>query len=354
MNYKLPVETIPAFEDMVLALRAMPKDVTSLDLSDHQFDFTTDQFREIFRLIPESVRSLNLKKTYLTMFQDQQLPAMFALIPATVTSLNLSGNELGFLNDGLLKESIAAIPVTVTSLDLSNNGFGDPVQEELVDAFAHIPANVVSLNLSENSFGGTPGYQLADVFGALPATVTSLDLSNNFFGCATEPREIDGGDLALSLAGIPASVTFLNLSANDFGSMPAHQLARAFAGISVGVISLDLSKNQLNTKSVAELAWLLGCFERIKTLALSLDEITTMTLEQRIAIRAMFPFVEPNNVVFLDDEGKEFSGIDAIPLLSSLGFSLGLQGSFFRAGIKSMKDEIPDDPVLRAPRSFEQ
>jgi hypothetical protein len=113
-------------------------------------------------------------------------------------------------------------------------------------------------------------------------------------------------------------VTSLNLSRNQLGcDENVDELTQIFSSIPASVTSLNLSNNALGQKTARELAKLSGCCGNIKHLTFVLNEITAMTPEQRIAIRKMFPYVVPKNIVLLDKYGETLP-----PGHENLSFSL--------------------------------
>ncbi len=249
--------------------------------------------------IPADVTSLDLGWNSLHNKTAEELQTAFAAIPASVTSLDLSWNNLYERAAEELKTAFAAIPASVTSLNLSENNFHNKTAAYLATAFAAIPASVTSLNLSGNYLHFKSGADLAIAFKAIPASITSLNLSNNRLHLKTAE------ELKTAFAAIPASVTSLNLSNNGLANKAGPDyLSTVFAAIPAGVASLDFSRHSLRSKTAEQLAFMAGSLQHITTIVLELSDIEAMTVDQRRALKNIFPRIKARDIILLDNEGN--------------------------------------------------
>lgn len=135
---------------------------------------------------------------------------------------------------------------------------------------------------------------------SIPDGVTILDLSTNLLDLK---RYSDLLDIAEA---IPASVTSLDLSHNQMG------LTKVYFAVPKHVTSLNLCFNPLHQIALDGLVWLKGSFEQVQTLYLSYDTVSSMSKEQRQALREVFPNLQ--KITLVDDNGKELDASHSVKI----------------------------------------
>ncbi|NBX85377.1 MAG: hypothetical protein EBQ95_07210 [Gammaproteobacteria bacterium] len=135
-------------------------------------DFNT--LSEAFAAIPKGVTSLDLSENNFGLKNSAEIAKVFAAIPKGVTSLNLNWNNFGLKNSAEIAEAFAAIPEGVTSLDLSGNISGN-----IINIFKVLPKQVTSIGLNFNPFFDV--YQLDSLIAILSTSVTTVIINGNDF-----------------------------------------------------------------------------------------------------------------------------------------------------------------------------
>lgn len=276
-------------------LKSIPSSVTTLGFKD--IPFSLDVLAELLRHTPSSITTLNLSYNYVGYIKEDNtrlelLITCIREIPESVTSLFLNNNYLNQLSGALLGDIFSKISRGIKLLSLAGNHFGSPDYDsipvsELTEAFSKLPETVTALNLADNQFCYLDGERFNTLINGIPASIKTLDFSKN------------GLRSSLSLL---TNVVSLNLSDNQFWAKDNDELSVIFKGIPNNVKTLDLSANGFERINAESLVMLKNSLLTVETIYLSLSEIKLMTLEQRGALREIFPTAK---IIFVNEQGEK-------------------------------------------------
>lgn len=131
---------------LVQAVKAIPVEVTSLNIGFNQLDLlTSSELALVLASIPIGVTSLNLEWNYLAKYSGADLALIFSNISAGVTRLDLNSNLLNDHSSAELALAFEAIPAHVTSIDLSNNQLYKKTEEEWILILSKLPTTVTEI-----------------------------------------------------------------------------------------------------------------------------------------------------------------------------------------------------------------
>ena len=250
MNYSLIGLNKRSLVDVLEAVRLMPIEITSVDLSNNELaSRAKGEAPRILESISAGVVTLDLSRNGLGSLRSAALLALMTAIPHTV-------EELCWRYNGLDTMSATVVTVFITNvrakaLDLSNNNFGGVRFTKLQKLLQDLPRHVATLTLKNNNLSQL-GKHLHEVFSAIPQEVTTLTLSNNGFG----HNAIQ--DIIKAIKAIPSGVSVLHLADNLLYFKSGHELTQLFAAIPSTVTHLDVSGNCLEEKSKADQIRFLG------------------------------------------------------------------------------------------------
>ena len=213
MNYTLKLSK---YSNIAEAMKSIPADVTSLDLSDNKLgEKTLAELIQIINIIPASVITLDLSDNKFDKKTADEFIQMIKVLPEGLTSLYLANNDLGYITADELVKMMKALPEDLAFLYLGNNKLGIKTTDELVHIIAAIPRGLASLNLKSNRFIGkeTAADELVLMMKALPVGLESIDLSFNSLHSRTLPELVE------MLKAFPDSLTSMDLNYNCNGYM---------------------------------------------------------------------------------------------------------------------------------------
>ena len=260
--------------------------------NDHHSGMVSEKLKA-FSSLPPTLRHLDLSACK---YVSDYIDSLFKELPKQISSVALRHNMIGLETNKSLVKAFKAIPQNITTLDLGYNDFDTKNTAELAKLFAALPSHLLSLCLGGNYLCSLPSEGWLEICRALPPYLTFLDLSwDNLQILSTE-------NLANYFRAIPQTVTTLILKDNNLGAFSEEQLESALIAIPSTIKTINLSDNKLHLLSSDTLEKLKETLPQIERLYLSAAEMEAMSIEQRQALRKIFPNL--SKVFFVDAEGE--------------------------------------------------